>query len=164
MTIWQGKEVKNMERYIDPNSGAAPQPGGSAAVRVAEDAEDPNEEHPAGNVTLPEDANSTPEENSDDAPQDQGVEELPDELVKSQSYDTEIQNQAAPAGPHPGVEDRDDSAALTEESEEAGFDPSEHNVEEVVTYVQGNPDEKDAIVEKEKAGKNRSTLLAKLEE
>ena len=91
------------DRYIDPNSGAAPQPGGYS--------HDPNllaqaqadEEHPAGNVTEPDEARQLSEEEANDPTAN--VEELSDEQIRSQSYDTEMQNQAAPQGEQPGVPD-----------------------------------------------------------
>lgn len=196
------------ERYVDPNSGAAPQPGGfglqsqvapegygfseddEPKLTEGEPAFSEPEESNDVNVTLPEDANPAPEQEEEE-PVDQGKEELPDELIRSKSYDTEIQNQAAPLGPQPGVEgDRDDQvtvaggylgagiddpavAAEDAESDSSGeasdseeseaFDPADHNVDDVVKYVEANPDQRDAVVEAEKSGKNRSTLLTQLE-
>lgn len=100
------------QRYVDPNSGAAPQPGGFAHTHIAEDADDPNE--PNDNVTMPEDANERSEGSGEDEGEGEGqdVEELPDELIRSQAYDTELQNQAAPLGSQPGVEDRTDDGPL----------------------------------------------------
>lgn len=93
------------DRYIDPNSGAAPQPGGYSAAAPVANPENPEE--PARNVTMPDEANQPSTEPSTEQTQDQGVQELPEELQRSQSLDTEIQNQAAPQGPQPGAEDRD---------------------------------------------------------
>ena len=97
------------DRYIDPNSGAAPQPGGYA--------HSPVEEAPASkaeNVTLPEDARTLdPQEQEPGG--DGGtphVEELTDEQIRSQSYDTELQNQAAPLGSQPGAEREDEVGAV----------------------------------------------------
>jgi hypothetical protein len=39
------------------------------------------------------------------------------------------------------------------------FDPSDSTVEEVKEYVETNPDDVEDVLEKEKAGKNRSTLI-----
>lgn len=41
------------------------------------------------------------------------------------------------------------------------FDPTEHNAIEVHEYIAAHPDEKDAVLALEVAGKNRSSLLAK---
>ena len=43
-----------------------------------------------------------------------------------------------------------------------GFDPGEHTVEEVVEYVADHPDELEAVLVAERAGKARVTLLAVL--
>ena len=40
----------------------------------------------------------------------------------------------------------------------SNYDPSDHTVEEVRTYIEKHPDERDAIVEAEKGGKNRVTI------
>jgi hypothetical protein len=109
-------------RYVDPNSGAAPQPGGYAHSPVA-DPEEPTAK--ADNVTMPEEARdlSGQGEGGQEEPQDQGVEELPDELIRSQSYDTELQNQAAPLGPQPGVEERTDGGDASSEDDGTTKEP-----------------------------------------
>ena len=40
----------------------------------------------------------------------------------------------------------------------AGFDPAEHTVAEVEEYVAKHPDQADAVLAAEAAGKNRTTL------
>ena len=42
----------------------------------------------------------------------------------------------------------------------ADYDPSEHNVSEVKEYLEANPDEWDAVMEAERAGKNRQGLTS----
>jgi hypothetical protein len=49
-------------------------------------------------------------------------------------------------------------------TEPAGYDPGEHTVDEVKAYVEAHPDERQAVLDAETAGKARSTLLAWLEE
>lgn len=44
----------------------------------------------------------------------------------------------------------------------SGFNPSEHNAEEVVAYVEENPDDREAVIAAEEAGKARKTVLAQL--
>jgi hypothetical protein len=44
------------------------------------------------------------------------------------------------------------------------FDPAEHNVDDVLAYVEENPDEREAVFDKEKEGKARVTLLEALGE
>ena len=46
---------------------------------------------------------------------------------------------------------------------EAGFDPAAHTVTEVIGFVEDNPDQLDAIVAAEQAGKDRVTLVQHLE-
>lgn len=48
-------------------------------------------------------------------------------------------------------------------SEPESFDPGEHNIDDVQTHVEANPDELDAILAAERDGKNRSTLIEWLE-
>lgn len=45
----------------------------------------------------------------------------------------------------------------------AGFDPGEHTVDEVKAYVGEHPDERQAVLDAERAGKNRTTLVEWLE-
>ena len=45
-----------------------------------------------------------------------------------------------------------------------GFDPSEHTIDEVMDYVENNPDEVLSVYALEEQGKNRPTLKAKLDE
>lgn len=53
--------------------------------------------------------------------------------------------------------------------EEAGvevpdaFDPADYNVDDVVEYANSHPEDVDAIIEMERAGKNRTTLIEALE-
>lgn len=51
----------------------------------------------------------------------------------------------------------------TETDEEPVFVPGEHTVVEVVKYVEEHPEEREAVLEAEKADKDRSTLVAQLE-
>lgn len=43
------------------------------------------------------------------------------------------------------------------------FDPSEHTIDEVKDYVDAHPDEVDAVLNAEQAGKGRVTLVEWLE-
>ena len=42
-------------------------------------------------------------------------------------------------------------------------DPAEQTVDEVVAYAEEHPDEVDQLLEDERTGKNRTTLVSKLE-
>jgi len=48
-------------------------------------------------------------------------------------------------------------------SEPETYDPGDHTVADVETYAAEHPDEREAILAAERAGKNRSTLIAALE-
>ena len=52
-----------------------------------------------------------------------------------------------------------DQDAEPDEPEQETYDPSAHTVEDVKLHVTENPQERDAILEAEEAGKNRSTLI-----
>ena len=41
----------------------------------------------------------------------------------------------------------------------SGFDPGEHTVDEVKAHVDANPDQAQAVLDAELAGKNRTTLV-----
>ncbi len=127
------------ERYVDPNSGAAPQPGGTfAQVEKSADIEVPVPHlDPALAQEAPE--REAPEQ---EAPKEEAPEEAPEE---QQAPEQEAPEEEAP-------------------QQEGGFDPSAHSINEVLAYVEENPDQKEAVLEQERAGKNRSTLIAKLEE
>ena len=56
-------------------------------------------------------------------------------------------------------EDGDDQTGVTS----SGYDPSEHNVEDVVAYAEENMDELDEIIAAETDGRGRKTLLAQLQ-
>jgi hypothetical protein len=108
--VQERTQGQSRPRYIDPNSGAAPQPGGFAVAPVV----DGDPEAKADNVTMPEEAREPQGDAGADgaSPQDQGIQELPDELVRSQSLDTELQNQATPSAPQPGAEDLGDEGQV----------------------------------------------------
>jgi hypothetical protein len=48
-------------------------------------------------------------------------------------------------------------------SSSGAFDPGEHTVAEVEDYVAKHPDQADAVLAAEQAGKNRTTLVSSLE-
>lgn len=43
--------------------------------------------------------------------------------------------------------------------DDGAYDPSDHTVDEVKTYVEENPDQREAVLAAEQDGKNRSTLV-----
>jgi len=44
------------------------------------------------------------------------------------------------------------------------FNPSEHNIDDVNAHLEEHPEELQAVLDAEKAGKNRPTLVSSLEE
>lgn len=50
------------------------------------------------------------------------------------------------------------------EEEDEVYDPSDYHVDEVLAYVEANPDQKDAVLQAEKDGKGRTTLISALED
>lgn len=46
---------------------------------------------------------------------------------------------------------------------DAAFDPAAHTVTEVIGYVEDNPDQREAVLELEREGKDRVTLVTHLE-
>lgn len=187
------------DQYIDPNSGAAPQPGGYAGPHAVEQGHGPVEP----------DLYSTPVVTEDDAPEESQPTEVSEEeandlkSIETQAVnpaeetddnepsDEETETKQAPEESQPadvteeeavdakaletqGVnvnEDSKEGGDATDESEEQeteteddapAYDPSQYSVDEVVAYVEANPDQKDAVIAAEQDGKNRSTLLSKL--
>jgi len=55
-------------------------------------------------------------------------------------------------------------AADDDDDDADAYDPADYSVEEVLGYVEQNPEERDAILEAELDGKNRSTLVDPLSE
>lgn len=49
--------------------------------------------------------------------------------------------------------------ALKVADEPAPFDPAEHTVDQVLTFIEEHPDSADAVLELERHGKNRSSLI-----
>lgn len=96
-------EDKEKLPFIDPNSGAVPQPGGFAVVQAG------------GPVSGKSSSRSESQDSGDSG--DSGSEE---------------------------------------------YDPSNDNIDDVLKHVEKNPDQRDAVIKAEEAGKNRSTLLSKL--
>jgi len=58
----------------------------------------------------------------------------------------------------------DDAPAPEPEPDPEQFDPAAHTVDDVLAYVDGHPDAAASVLEAERAGKARTTLLDALEE
>lgn len=122
------------ERYVDPNSGAAPQPGGRVSPGVSEETQ--QQMQAAYERTEGGDA----------------------------TYDASQEHEAAPAGPQPGAEDAAPGGEVnegvpgtagnpeaTEETEETEGDEydqlvSDKTVDELEEHIQAHPEDRDGIV------------------
>lgn len=101
------------------------------------------------------------EESSNEEPQDQNggqSEATPTEIVTNPPLEPQ---DSTP----PSTEDTasDDVKELEDEDtsngEEDSYDPSDHTAEDVVEYAEAHPDEVEAIIAAEKAGKGRKTII-----
>ena len=60
----------------------------------------------------------------------------------------------------PATTTTSDTSKSTTTSDTSGdYDPTDHSVSEVNDYLAANPDKKDAVLAKERSGKNRSTIV-----
>lgn len=57
----------------------------------------------------------------------------------------------------------EDEGAVTPPEVE-GWDPADYNIDDVKAYVEENPDERDRVLEAERTGKGRVSLIAWLEQ
>lgn len=57
-----------------------------------------------------------------------------------------------------------ENATELDNEPETEFDPSEHNIDDVNAYLEENPNDLQRVLDAEKAGKNRSSLVSALEE
>lgn len=179
--------------YIDPNSGAAPQPGGYVGPQGAELGY-------AQPEWIPVEEDKSVLNETDDIPEEKSVEEVAKAAEEAQAAEdakSEEQKQqelveanANPAkvlaeagqeneggeAPEPGAEENasDQKALETEailpgaeaeqeeqssgEAEQEAYDPSQYYVADVLAYIEQNPDQKDAVLAAEKAGKNRAGI------
>jgi NADPH:quinone reductase-like Zn-dependent oxidoreductase len=75
-----------------------------------------------------------------------------------------------PTGPLPADSDAEQAGALTEATATTGtyrggaetagnYDPAEHTVAEVEDHLRAHPDERDAVIEAERGGKARTSLI-----
>lgn len=132
------------EQYIDPNSGAAPQPGGIFIGGHEGAAAEPEPEAP----TVPDTEPGAPAEGeTPEAP------EAP-EGEAPEAPEGEGEEPGGEAEGEVGVDSGDEGAPAE------GFNPSDHTVAEVLAYIAENPDQKDAVIAAEKAGKNRTTVVS----
>jgi hypothetical protein len=75
------------------------------------------------------------------------------------TYFEDPNREAVGVGPIWGGPLRDNDPATPLGGDAEGFDPGEHTVAEVEEYLEQHPDERDAVLELERSGKNRTTLI-----
>jgi hypothetical protein len=139
-------------RYIDPNSGAAPQPGGFVASVLPQETagEDAGEARPDNDPQAAERAEGTEQGNTPDAPAGQPAGDA--------GADGADGTEDAPTGD--STEEQTEEQA--EETEAQAKDYSEllsGGVKDVQDYLKEHPEEKDAVIAAEKQGQNRKTLV-----
>ena len=77
--------------------------------------------------------------------------------AKDVSSDWYAPNQQAVGQPGPAR--TGDTAEKASEADAGVFDPGAGTIDDVKAHVEANPDQRGAVLEAEKAGKNRSTLV-----
>lgn len=135
------------EQYIDPNSGAASQPGGIFVGGYEGAATEP-EAPTAPNAELGAPAEG--EKPEGETPETPETPEAPG--GEGEKLDGEGGGEEGPEG-EVGADGGDEGASAE------GFNPSDHTVAEVLAYIAENPDQKDAVIAAEKDGKNRTTVV-----
>ena len=139
------------ERYIDPNSGAAPQPGGfaSAKIQVSEGEAEPKASGKAQQESNPVDDAET--EHSAASGDTSGTE-----------GSGEGQSEAGAGASDPSGKSDGSDGSEEDDSEEAAKDYSElldGNVPEVQKYLDKNPDEAEAVKAAEAEGQARKGIV-----
>jgi hypothetical protein len=72
-------------------------------------------------------------------------------------------NQQAVRADESGPAEEGSGGSAPAGAEPGGYDPGEDTVDDVKAYVEANPDQLQAVLKAEKAGKNRATLVSWLE-
>jgi len=144
------KKSEDQPRFIDPNSGAASQPGGFVSSMVGTEA-------PAGSDTP-----AVPDNDPQAAARAEGTEvgNTPDmaPIEESKKGEPEVSTEGGDGGneepkgdpepePEPEPEAKDYTKLL------------DKNIPEVVKFLEKHPEEKDAVIEAEKAGKARAGIV-----
>jgi hypothetical protein len=171
MNMSKNEEEIDWSTYVDPNSGAAPQPGGFVAH-----GESSVMPEPAGSdipqvpdndpefEAKQEDASPVEQEGENPNADGQTGEQEPEETPASPAGE---QEQGQPAegeesGSSEGTEDAGTEGEGDATEEESVKDYSEvlsGTNPEVQKYIDEHPDEKDAVIAAEKAGKNRAGIV-----
>ena len=144
------------EPYIDPNSGAASQPGGASIAA-------PN---PIDTVVK----ESSKEVDQTEAVDGEKVDEQAAEHLEQQAKEAaeakeaEGQELAVPtgtpeAGTDVGTDVTGDATPAAEGDAPEAYDPGSKSVPQVLAYIETNPDEHEAVLAAERAGKARKGIL-----
>lgn len=143
-------------RFVDPNSGAAPQPGGIAPTPVVNEDAPKQEEPPVDRVLDAErETQAGPAGEQPGDPDGTGLD--------PQDGDTDGETEGEPGG---GDVTEDGEAEDGGETEDGEGEPEEKDysdvlskgVPEVEQYIEDHPEEKDAVIAAEKQGKNRKGI------
>lgn len=167
--------------YVDPNSGAAPQPGGFAGLEAAqkgfaingetEEETRPSEyEAPGGNpepksveelaALAEERAAATEEEKTEE-------EQLRLQAISNpQQVLSDLDESGNVPAPEGSEEEANNAASVEHEAIDPSnpdvvaeaYDPSKYGVDEVNAYLAEHPEERDAVIAAERNGKNRKTI------
>ena len=163
-------------KYVDPNSGAAPQPGGFAGYEAAK----AGKGFAQGDLEADENLSPAQYDNAPDFGQEKSVSDVAAEAEADQQDSGDEQEQ--PTGSPEQVlaeldENSDTEAAEPGQEEQAvedasiehqgvdfsggesAFDPSQYGVEEVNSYLAEHPEERDAVLAAEREGKARKGIL-----
>lgn len=152
--------------YIDPNSGAASQPGGLGRVSAEVQAEDTVEQDVSTQIQDDPAGQDAVDPDPDAEPQDELAERTGE--VTTGDGETVVTPEQAQASEDPTFsedtsgdtpKDTGSEGVAGESEAPEAYDPGAHNVDEVLAYISANPDEKDAILEAEAAGRKRKTIL-----
>lgn len=169
------------EQYIDPNSGAAAQPGGASIESPAPIEAVVGQDGSVENIDAQELEAKQLEQADKQAELDQtGVQTYVasgdlvvdadgnDQVVtktiegaapKSEDSESESEGSAeeTPADSTEQVETQPEEPVEAVEAVEA-YDPSAHTADQVLEYILENPDQQEAVLAAEAAGKNRKTV------
>lgn len=178
-----------MTQYIDPNSGAAPQPGGYIGAHGAElghamptdeeveqkrllnqpleeffeypeskleetlgdDEEDEEDEEGEGVINAPAELIETPDGDTVTEEEASDAKALETEGVNLENSEEDTENEAEGEQGAESVEGEDNS-------EQEAYDPSQYSVPEVNDYLEAHPEQRDAVIEAERAGKARKGI------
>lgn len=132
-------------RYAEPpwdGTGVPPTPGGAP------------EEPPAGG-----DGAGEPQEPQTPEGEPEGGQEGAEGVEYPDGSTPPVDENGVPILEDRSAEFPEEAASATEVVGDAGFDPAEHTVAEVQAYLSEHPDQTEYVLERERAGKARTSLI-----